>query len=277
MSMLSTDYIKPIDIEMLTTGLQFPEGPAFTADGTLWAVELKGERLVCYKNGQLRKYTTGGAPNGIAIDKQDSIWFCDAGQNAVRKFEPANERIMTIINEVESQSLAKPNDLAFDSMGNLVFTCPGDSRTVPDGYACALLKDGTVKKITSGKYFPNGLAFTPDGRSLVMAETYRHRLWKGDWDAATATWYNEYVWCNIGGPDGPGGPDGMAFDVDGHLYVAVFGTGEIRVADNNGNIIKRISLPGKRPTNCAFDPSGKLGLVVTEAETGSLLSIKEHE
>jgi gluconolactonase len=266
--------IQMVDISILATGLKFPEGPAFAPDGSLWAVEMKGESLIQYKDGYLKHYSVGGMPNGIAIDTEGMIWLCDAGQRSIRSFNPANQQIKTIVTHVDGEVLNKPNDLVFDSNGNVVFTCPGESRYEPTGYACVLMKDGTVKKITAGKYFPNGLAFAEGGTSLVIAETYKHRLWKGDWNAGKAEWTNEKVWCDVGGPDGPGGPDGMAFNSEGNLYVAVYGTGKIKVVNRGAELIKEIALPGQNPTNCAFDPSGKLGLVVTEAEKGELLSVR---
>ncbi|MFT3933135.1 MAG: SMP-30/gluconolactonase/LRE family protein [Chitinophagaceae bacterium] len=262
-------------VEVIARGLQFPEGPAFAQDGSLWLVELKGECLVQYDSGYLKRFHVGGAPNGIAIDNNNKIWFCDAARSQVRMFDPLTQQTSVMANQVEGEELTKPNDLAFDKRGNLVFTCPGESRKEPTGYACVLMNDGSVKKITTGKYFPNGLAFSADGKSLVIAETYQHRLWMGDWDAENAVWTNEKPWCAIGGPDGPGGPDGMAFDKNGNLHVAVYGTSSIRVANKDGMLIDEIPLPAKNPTNCAFDPSGKLGLVVTEAEKGILLSIKK--
>ena len=263
-----------LTIRVIARGLQFPEGPAFAPDGSLWLVELKGESLVQYKDGELRRVHVGGGPNGIAIDATGRIWFCDSGRKEIRCYNPNSEEIKTVATEADGEILNKPNDLAFDSRGNLLFTCPGESRKEPGGYACVLMKDGTVKKITDEKYFPNGLAFTDGGKSLVMAETYKHRLWKGDWDAEKAEWSNEKIWCEIGGPNGPGGPDGMAFDEEGNLYAAVYGTGSIRVAGADGKLINEIKLPAQNPTNCAFDPSGELGLVVTEAESGTLLSIE---
>lgn len=261
-------------IKLIAANLQFPEGPAFTQDGSLWAVELKGEGLIHYLNGELKRVHTGGAPNGIAIANDGLLWLCDAVQNSIRTYNPYTGELAAIVHEVNEEVLAKPNDLVFDRVGNLLFTCPGESRKEPDGYACVLMKNGTTKKFTDGKYFPNGLAFTPDGKELVLAETYRHRLWKGEWDMQHGEWINSRVWCNSGGPDGPGGPDGMAFDSLGNLHVAVYGTGTIRVVNTHGKVISETQLPGDNPTNCAFDPSGKLGLVVTEAQHGNLLSIK---
>lgn len=63
--------------------------------------------------------------------------------------------------------------------------------------------------------------------------------------------------------------EGPAFAPDGNLY----GTGEIRVVNPAGQVIERLKLPGRNPTNCAFDPNGSPALVVTEAQTGSLLRV----
>ncbi|GAB3710366.1 SMP-30/gluconolactonase/LRE family protein [Spirosoma flavus] len=265
--------MKPRHVLTVVDGIAFPEGPAFAPDGSLWAVDLKGESLLQFQRGQLYRYRVGGAPNGIAIDRQGQIWFCDAGQNSIRRFNPPSGQCETICDRVDNSPLHKPNDLAFDPLGNLLFTCPGESRREPSGYVCVLTLAGLVRKVAEGLYFPNGLAFTEGGTNLVVAKTYQHRLWKGRWNPKTTELTQNQVWSAIGGPDGPGGPDGMAFDTDGNLYAAVYGTSEIRVADPNGTIIDRIPLPGLNPTNCAFDPFGRWGLIVTEAERGQVLSI----
>lgn len=261
-------------IQTLATGLNFPEGPAFAPDGSLWAVELKNESLIQLIDGVLTRYRVGGAPNGIAIDANGLIWFCDAAQNAIRQFDPATGQTKTLVSKAAGQPLDNPNDLAFDSSGNLVFTCPGNSRQQPTGYVCVRMTDGEIRKISTDKYFPNGLAFSADGKTLIVAETYRHRLWKGGWNPDRGEWTEAHVWATIEGSQGPGGPDGMTFGRDDNLYVAVYGTGCIHVVSPGGQVNERIKLPGRNPTNCAFDPSGQLGLVITEAEHGQIVSIK---
>lgn len=258
-------------MKILAEGLHFPEGPAFAPDGALWSVELKGDALVRFSERSLERFSVGGAPNGLLFDSRGLAWFCDAEKNAIRTFDPATGRFETIIDRIDGAPLFKPNDLAFDAAGNLVFTCPGDSRAEPTGYVCCLSPDGELTKIATEKYFPNGLAFTPDGSHLIIAETYKHRLWKGRWDAAARQWLDAQPWADTGAPPGP---DGMAFGEDGLLHVAVFRHGEIQSFDSDGKKVKTLSLPGQNPTNVAFDPSGRLGMIVTEAEKGLLLSVR---
>jgi gluconolactonase len=261
-----------MSINVLADHLDFPEGPAFDSSGALWCVELHGGNLVRWHDGALERFPTGGTPNGITIDAQDRIWFCDAGQNAIRRFSPEVGAWETLTDAVDGQPLNMPNDLAFDARGNLVFTCPGDSRQEPTGYVCCLTADGVTEKIADNLYFPNGLAFVDDGSTLIIAETYRQRLWRGVWDSHARRWSEVRVWAEVGGNPGP---DGFALGRDRRLYVAVFGAGQIKVIAPSGEIVQLIDLPGMRPTNAAFDPSGKLGLVVTEAEKGLLLSLPE--
>lgn len=259
-------------LDVLAKGLAFPEGPAFDPLGNLWCVELHGGQLVRYENGKLERHPTDGAPNGLAFDHTGRAWVCDAQQNALRRFNPATTQWQTLVNLLEGQPLSKPNDLAFDAMGNVVFTCPDDSRNEPTGYVCCLKRDGTLVRIAEGMYFPNGVAFVNQGAQLVIAETYRHRLWRGEWDPNNARWVDPAPWSNTGTD---GGPDGMALGADGLLYVAVYRSGQIRAIDVRGKIVQVYDLPGRCPTNVAFDPAGHLGLIVTEAEQGWLLSMPQ--
>lgn len=247
-------------MRVLLEGLRFPEGPAFAPDGRLWCVELEGGGLVRIGGDRVE---TGGRPNGLTFDGAGRAVFCDSGLNQIRRWD-----------EHRSESLASdlfgPNDLCHDDAGNLLFTCPGDSRREPTGYVAVLDPSGRVSRIADGFYFPNGLALC--GRLLTVAETYRHRLWRGEWNGER--WLSAEVWAEAGGPVGP---DGMAFGPDGLLYVAVYGQGKVKAFDDRGRLVREIFTPGANPTNVAFDPGGQLGMVVTEAEKGQLLSFSSAE
>lgn len=257
-------------IRVLAQGLNFPEGPAFAADGGLWCVEARGSALVQWQEDALIRHDSGGRACGLAFDGDGRAWFCDAAQNAVRHFTLGNGRWVTVAETLDGGPLAAPNDLAFDAVGNLVFTCPGDSRAEPSGYVCCLRTDGRVSRIGSGLYFPNGVVFSADGQTLMVAETYGRRVWKGGWDSRAGRWLDPYPWAELSGDPGP---DGMALGADGLLYVAALRAGQVKAMDADGQVVAAYDVPGPRPTNVAFDPAGRLGLVVTEAEHGLLLSL----
>jgi gluconolactonase len=256
---------------VLATGLAFPEGPLFDGRGGLWCVELKGGglvRLPADLPGPAERFPTGGAPNGLALGSDGRPYFTDSARNAIRRFDPASGLIDTVVDSCAGQALDGPNDLAFDREGNLVFTCPGDSRVKPSGYVCLARRDGSCVRIAEGLNFPNGLAFSSEGDELVVAETYRQRLWRGRWDARAEKWLEARVWAETGETVGP---DGLAFGADGRLYAAVYGLGAVMVFHPDGSLACSLPTPGANPTNLAFDPAGRLGLVVTEAGLGELL------
>ncbi len=253
-------------IETLLKNLKLPEGPAIDSKGNIWFVEAIGNVNCLDTFGNLKRYPIArGAPNGIAIDFLDRVWFCDVTNKCVSVLYPSTGKVKKICEKVDGEKLIGPNDLTFDSKGNLIFTCAGGYLQTPVGYVCAVNSKG-VKKIISDIFFPNGLAISPDGAKLVVAETYKKRLWIGDWDGEKLEWKNSKVLIHIGGKEGP---DGMAFGSDGNLYVAIYGDNVVKVVSLKGDIIREITLKGSRPTNCAFLPNG--GLLITEAERGELL------
>nr|WP_281502431.1 SMP-30/gluconolactonase/LRE family protein [Arenibacter sp. S6351L] len=254
--------------------LHFPEGPAFDKKGALWFVEQNNGSLNQYYKGILYRHYVGGRPNGIAIDHRDLIWFCDSIKNEIRVYNPSSTATYTILSKIGESPLNLPNDLAFDHLGNLLFTCSGSELKKGDGYFCAWNARMGLHKIDSVRYYPNGLAFNKGNNKLYIAETGTHRIWKGDWDSVSFSWSNPEACIMTGGPVGP---DGMAFDENGGLYVAVFGSSSVHVYNDAGILDRKIDLPGSNPTNCAFDPFGRLGLIITEAENGQLLSYKSDQ
>ncbi|MCF3110965.1 SMP-30/gluconolactonase/LRE family protein [Niabella sp. CC-SYL272] len=252
----------------LVKDIAFPEGPAFDSNGSIWLVEKEAGNLICYKDNQWYRYFVDGAPNGIAIDTNNLLWFCDSKQHSIRTFDPATGTTDTVTDQVDGHTLKMPNDLAFDRNGQLLFTCPGDRLTDGGGYVCCLTGGRQVVKIRTGMYYPNGLAFNREGTCLYIAETGTRLIWKFDWDAGTATLSHPGILANTGGAVGP---DGMALDEAGNIYIAVYGAGVIQKISPDGCEIEAIRLPGANPTNCALDPRGSQGLIITEAEKGWLL------
>ena len=264
-----TPEIVELEYSVLADGLDFPEGPAFAPNGELWCTELLGGSLVRLTAGKLERIPTGGRPNGMAFDSQGRAWVCDSGQNAIRRYDPSSGTWQTILERIDGEALLAPNDLVFDRKGNLLFTCPNFASEEPEGYIVCLTERGQARKIGTGYYRPNGLEFVDGGKALVVADTLQKTLFKGCWDADSLSWQEPSVWAKVGGKDGP---DGMALGGDGLLYQAVYGDGVLRVVEKGGAVVREIRTMGSNPTNVAIDPTGKLGLVVTETEKGRLLN-----
>src|SRR5689334_17311586 len=121
---------------VIGSGLRFPEGPAFDRHKHLWCVEQKGASLVCVTGHEIHRIEVGGCPNGIAISADQAVWFCDSGENSIRIYDPETGQTTTVLDNLEGKALNMPNDLAFDHLGQLIFTCPGPRLDSDEGYIC---------------------------------------------------------------------------------------------------------------------------------------------
>ena len=259
----------------IITGLNFPEGPVFDFKGNLWFVEILGGNLCCWNGETVERFAVDGTPNGAMVDTTGLIWFCDSRRGEIRIFNPDKNCFETICNStVDGKILKCPNDLIFDAEGNLLFSDHDNGREEPLSTICVLPAGGIqAKVISSNKYFTNGLALMKDSKTLIFSETYKQQLWVAGWDAFNLELTEERPFAKTGGA--PQGPDGIAFDNDENLFATVFNDSRINVYSSDGKLTNCIGTRGSRPTSCAFDPIGKLGLVVTEAEYGEILSFPE--
>lgn len=260
-------------VTVLAQGLKFPEGPVVTNKGNIYCVELLGGSITEYnrESKTLHRFDVGGAPNGMMVNDDDTLIFCDSKEHSIRELSLKTGYTKTLASKVNGNPLSAPNDLIKDSSGNILFTCPGGSQKEPIGYMCALTPSGEVNIIAKDMYFPNGLLLINNEKQILINETWQHRILIGDWNKQTLTIENIRPFYTIGGT---AEPDGLTYSKDDLVYAAVYGTGKIWVFDLKGTLIEQIPLPGNNPTNLYFDHVGDLGLIVTEAEKGLLLSIK---
>lgn len=117
--------------------------------------------------------------------------------------------------------------------------------------------DGSLTELDGDLTLSNGLAWSADGRLMYSVDTMRHTVFVRDY-----------------GPDGPrrvhlridgGVPDGIAVDAADHLWVAVWGAGEVRRYAPDGNLVERISVPAPNTSSVAFAGPDLRTLVVTTA------------
>lgn len=111
----------------------------------------------------------------------------------------------------------------------------------------------------------NGLAFSPDGRTLYHSDTARKTIWACDYDAESGTVENPRVFAVVDRGGDSGGPDGAVVDSEGFYTCAVFGDGALLRFDPDGRLERRIDLPVRYPTMPALGGEGRGTLFVTSA------------
>ena len=258
-------------VELLISGYNSPEGPAFHPDGSLYFVNWLTSSIVRLdlNTGQPREFVnTGGIPAGLAFHPDGTLYVADEGDqwHGVLRVSP-DGRIAPWQTHYGGTPLNGANDLVFDSHGTLYFSDPWRSSVQnPVGGFYRAFPDGRLEQLDTGLAFPNGVAVSGDDRTVYLAETGHNRVLRyavGD-DGSVGP-RQEFAKLR-----GANGPDGMAFDAAGNLYVAHYGESRVDVLGPNGNEVLTIPVPGKGVTNVAFGGPDRRTLVISEVETGSL-------
>ncbi|APF20921.1 SMP-30/Gluconolaconase/LRE-like region-containing protein [Caldithrix abyssi DSM 13497] len=257
-----------LQFEKVAQNLQFPEGPAWDGQNTLYFSNCYGNWLGMVQNDEVDTLLTVDSTqncfrqtNGLTFHSDGYLYACDFGLGAIERFDRNGSC------QIIEAGFNRPNDLAFGPEGHLYITDPKSyDKDTPDG--CVYRYNFTIGKIelvADSLCFPNGIAFTADGKSVFVAESAQNRVLKFTVESDGKLTHRR-IFAEMPGGD----PDGIALDVRGNVYVAHFGAGRIAVFDPRGQLIASIPTPGKKPSNLEFaDPDLKT-LYVTEDETNAL-------
>lgn len=260
--------------KLLLGGYDSPEGPAFDNEGNLFFVNWLSSSIVKLTPDGITTefFNTGGIPAGLAFHPDGSLYVADEGDqiHGIMRITPDGESSI-LANEFEGKPLNGANDLVFDKNGVLYFSDPWTSSADnPIGGFYRLFPDGLLEQIDTGLAFPNGVALTSDESAVVLAETQRDRLLRYEINADGSVGQPSH-WADTTTPPGP---DGMAFNADGELFVAHFNGGGVDIFGTDGKQIDKIELPGAQATNVAFGGKDGKTLVMTEVSTSSLYTIE---
>jgi len=261
--------VKP---QLLASGQAFPEGPCLDKAGNLyWVNGGSGDISRLTPEGELSCFVnTGGHPNGAAFAANGDLYICEPGLDQVIVAHP-DASWEVFASECDGEPLRSPNDLVFDRLGNFYFTDPGGSNPDnPIGTVHFATPDGQVTKVDGGMQFPNGIAITADGKTLTVVETYLHCVWAYDILEPGVVETKRRLWRH---QDDACMADGMAYDSQGNLWVAAFGTGTITVVSPMGEMLDSYEAGGKKPTNCCFGGPEFSTLYITEVETNSVYAL----
>jgi len=263
--------------QKVADGFSFPEGPAWDGKNNIYLSNCYGSWISKYHEAEIDTFVTKisdttkfDKSNGLTVFRDGNIYACDYGLGAILRIAPDGE-IFTFLSGYQGQKFNRPNDLAFDPKGNLYFTDPKSYDSEKrDGVIYGYFQDKQeLRVLYEGLAFPNGIAFSPDAQHLYVCESVLGRILKfplnedgslDDFD----------VFAQLPGGD----PDGIAFDKEGNLYVAHFGTGFVYLLAPVGQIKHKIQMPGKKPTNVEFAGKDLRTLFITEVETNALYKME---
>ncbi|APW37801.1 gluconolactonase [Rhodoferax koreense] len=99
---------------------------------------------------------------------------------------------------------------------------------------------------------PNGLGFSPDGRTAYLSDSHPsvQRIWAFDFDGAAATLANPREFVDM--TSLPGRPDGAAVDAEGHYWICGNDAGKVHRFDPSGRLVASLDVPVAKPAMCAF-------------------------
>src|ERR671916_1876442 len=200
------------------------------------------------------------SPEGPAFDRDGNLYLVNWLSSSIVRLAPDG-----VASEIFNTG-GIPAGLAFHRDGSLYFSDPWRSSAEnPIGGFYRYFPDGTLERIDHGLAFPNGVALSDDGTAVFLAETYHNRILRYPIGPDGEIGARE----NFATLPGGEGPDGMAFDEAGNLYVAHYGGGKVAVFGPTGEMIQEIPVPGAKVTNVAFGGPDRRTLVITDVETGS--------
>jgi gluconolactonase len=293
-------------LEIITTGLRFPEGPVAMPDGSVIVVEIEPGRITrCYPDGSKQTIATpGGGPNGLAIGPDGKLYCCNNGgfnyAEANGYLTPAGiasdysggriERIDIETGAVEvlyksgdfGCNLRGPNDIVFDDHGGFWFTDHGkvdyEKRShdiVGIFYAKA---DGShLEEVIFPSNNPNGVGLSPDGKTLYAAETYTCRLMKFNITSPGKV-------APDAGPGGPGIPvyrpagykffDSLGVEECGNICIATIGESGISVISPEGELVEFVATPDVFTTNICWGGEDRMDAYICLSGTGQLAKMR---
>jgi sugar lactone lactonase YvrE len=140
-----------------------------------------------------------------------------------------------------------------------------------DGVLYALIDRG-LQALEPGFITPNGMAFSPDGRTMYLSDSHPdvQQVWAYDYDTATGTPHDRRPFIDMRAL--PGRPDGAAVDADGCYWICGNDAGLVHRFTPEGRLDRSLAVPVKKPAMCAFGGAGLDTLFVTSIRPGGDLA-----
>jgi gluconolactonase len=293
---LPSELLAPQTQVQVATGVCFLEGPAVDAEGNVFFSDIAGNRILRRDpKGVISIFRAdSGRTNGNTFDASGRLISCEGdemgpgGRRRVVRTDIATGEMQVLTHRYQNQRYNSPNDVVVDPRGRIWFTDPlysadRSSMELDHESVYRIDANGEVTRVITQPAIgrPNGLAITPDGKTLYVVDSdpsrpdANRKIWAFDLaDDGSAS--NQRKIYDFG--RGRGG-DGMRLDTQGNLWIAAgitkprhanetadVPTG-VYVVSPEGKLLGRIPIPEDVITNLAFGGPGKRTLYITAGKT----------
>ena len=247
-------------IQVVATGMRFADGPVWSLEDFLLFSDTVTDKQHKYTPGKgvSEIATRPGGTAGNAYDEKGNLYTCEFRERRVTR-TAKNGKVEVLAARFEGKRLNAPNDVVVRRDGNVYFTDPAfgkqeDARELDFNGVFRVTTRGQIEAIARWKTRPNGLALSPNGRTLYVSDSDGQAIRAFDLDRAGAASNERVLIQKI-----PGVPAGIRTDEMGNLYVAAKG---ILIYSPAGEPMRTIQL-GETPSNLAFGDPDFATLFVT--------------
>ncbi len=248
-------------IERIADGFRYVGGIAWSREGHLYISD--GPR------GRIQEYTPGQPaamlpvdlknPSGLAVDDHGRLLVCEAGARRIVRIKAGNS-VEVLATAFDGHALNSPNDLVVRKDGTIFFTDPAfgsaaDSMELPFHGLFRLNGRNEAVVLARWKSRPNGVALSPDGKTLYVAMSDERAIRAFDLDRQGNVSNERILVSGIGGV-----PNALRTDDKGRLYLAAH---MVQVYSPEGKPLGQVEIH-ERPTSLAFgDTSHRILFVAT--------------
>jgi sugar lactone lactonase YvrE len=252
-------------IEKLAGPFRFLEGPIWDPAGFLLFSD--------YEANEIKKWTPDGKVTtfrkpsgnsaGLTLDRQGRLIACEIGNRRVSRTEK-DGTVVTLADRYNGKRLHGSNDVVVRSDGSIYFTDESldtgiEVQELPFSGVFCLSPDGKLALLADDFEAPNGLAFSPDEKTLYIVDSNRNYIRAFD-VSADGTLANGRVFATVRSASTY--PDGMKLDSEGNLYCCT-GSGGVEVFDPSGKRLGMIKVPAPGVTNVGWGDADRKGLYIT--------------
>lgn len=251
------------------------ESPVWVVDEqALYWADIPTGRLWRWQNGELKHWQGDEMLACMARSADGSSWIAGM-ESGVFRLTPqtdgrlAGERLAGVEHDRQGMRF---NDGRCDRQGRFwAGTMLMDmGAAAPVGRLYRHSSAEGLREVLDGFITPNGLGFSPDGRTMYLSDSHPQvqAIWAFDYDTDSGTPHNRRLFVDM--KPLPGRPDGAAVDADGCYWICGNDAGLVHRFTPDGRLDRSLPVPVKKPAMCAFGGAGLDTLFVTSIRPGGI-------